>query len=170
MCLYSQDDGLTRLRFLVFGFIIFEALGLLATFYYIIKPAFNIAAVYLCVALAYYLILNIVPVDYYVAGSQIDRYLDGKAAGTHYYTYRDRGDVSSSMYSSLERGGLDYVMTLSPDAAPQIARLLEYEETKEISGNYLKNKEKYYYTNAPYFWQKYNLSIERLKIYAKALH
>ena len=107
MWLYSSDDGLTRLRFLVFGFLVFESVGLLVTFFYIFRPRFNIAAVYLGIGLCYYLLLNVVPMDYFVAKSQVDRYLFGQG------------------------NGIAYTLTLSEDAAPQIKRLLDSPAASE---------------------------------------
>jgi hypothetical protein len=100
MWLYGADDGLTRMRFLVFGFLIFELIGLIFTFFYIMKPKFNVVLVYCFIALSYYLLLNLVPIDRIIAREQINRYF---ATG---------------------QGGIHYSMTLSPDAAPEIARLL----------------------------------------------
>lgn len=128
MWLYNADDGLTRLRFLVFGFLIFECLGLVITFFYIWKPKFNIIAVYLTIALVYYLLLNIVPVDYFVAKSQVDRYLRG-----------DRRDIS-------------YVMTLSSDAAPQVKRLLDTEARWEAEAYFER------FNVPAQSWQGFNLS------------
>lgn len=138
--LYSADFGLTRLRLLVFGFLIFEAIGLLITFLYIQKPKFNIVAVYLSIGLLYYLTLNIVPIDNLIAKNQVDRYF------------------------ALQRQGIEYIMTLSPDAAPQIARLLGSDEgdehTQQLARKYFSD------LNARYSveergWQGYNLSIAR---------
>lgn len=108
MWLYSDSDGLTRLRFLVFGFLIFEAAGLLLTFYYIVNPRFNIIGFYAALALCYYLLLNVVPLDYFIAKNQVDRYLAGSG------------------------NGLEYAFTLSEDADPQLVRLKDREELKEL--------------------------------------
>ncbi|MGE5544467.1 MAG: DUF4153 domain-containing protein [Bacillota bacterium] len=138
--LYSADFGLTRLRLLVFGFLIFEAIGLLITFLYIQKPRFNITAVYLSIGLVYYLILNIVPIDNLIAKNQVDRYF------------------------ADHRQGIEYIMTLSPDAAPQIARLLDSDEvdehTQQLARKYFSD------LNARYpvgerGWRGYNLSFDR---------
>ncbi len=138
--LYSADAGLTRLRLLVFGFLIFEAIGLVITFFYIKKPKFNITLVYLTIGLVYYLILNVVPIDTLIAKNQVDRYF------------------------AYQRQGIEYIMTLSPDAAPQIARLLDTEQvdplTKELAQTYfvnLKNR----YGGAERGWRGYNLSVNK---------
>ena len=41
MWLYCADDGLTRLRLLVLGFLVFESLGLIGTLLYIVRPKFK---------------------------------------------------------------------------------------------------------------------------------
>lgn len=119
MYLYSMDDGLTRLRLMVFGFLIFEALSLVVTFAYIIRPTFSITGVYLAAGLIYYCILNVTPTDRFVAKNQIDRYFAG------------------------DRSGVEYVMTLSADAAPEIERLIKdgepydsYKATQFLKNSY----------------------------------
>lgn len=141
MHLYYVDDGLTRLRFLVFGFLLFELLGLITTFFYIARPGFNIVVVYLGLGLCYYLLLNLVPMDYFVAQSQINRYFAG------------------------DPGGIAYTMTLSADAAPQIERLLDEQTVDATTRNqavqYLQEK-KAYYTQTRTDWRQWNLAAERL--------
>lgn len=137
MWLYNQADGLTRLRFMVFGFLVFEAIGLIVTFFYIIKPQFNIVMVYGSIALLYYMLLNVVPMDLYVARSQADRYLDG-----------DRNEV-------------EYVMTLSSDAASEVERIYENTDnpqTKHKCKRWFSERREEYNENKN--WQKYNLSLE----------
>ena len=114
MWLYSSDDGLTRMRTLVFGFLFFEMIGLLFTFAYIMKPKFNILLVYGLIALSYFMVLNLVPIDRVIARDQINRYF---ATG---------------------HGGIRYAMSLSRDAAPEIARLRESAspQTREVVHNY----------------------------------
>lgn len=143
MYLYVASDGLTRLRFFVLGFLVFEAIGLAATFIYISKPKFNITLLYAIIALTYYSVLNLVPTDYIIAKNQIDRYLKGEAKN------------------------LEYVFTLSPDAAPAMEYLLKktdndyFKDSVEI---FLKgNNEMYFSTN----WQSYNLSVEKMKSISK---
>jgi len=138
--LYSADAGLTRLRLLVFGFLIFEAIGLVITFFYIKKPKFNITFVYLTIGLVYYLILNVVPIDTLIAKNQVDRYF------------------------AEQKQGIEYIMTLSPNAAPQIARLLNSdkvdEHTRRLAFSYFASLQKRY-ANGDNGWQGYNLSISR---------
>jgi len=137
MWLYGSDDGLTRLRFLVFGFLFFEAIGLVATFFYIIRPKFNIIAIYCVIALSYYLLLNIVPMDRMIARDQINRYFH------------------------TGRGGIHYTLTLSSDAAPEIERLLEADnpETRKRAEQYLEWAEHIDSTRTN--WRQWNLSIDR---------
>ena len=132
MYLYCADDGLTRLRFLVFGFLIFEAVGLCITFFYIFRPKFSMIGVYAAIGLIYYVGLNLVPVDYFVAKSQVDMYLEGK------------------------RDEVEYVMTLSQDAAPQIERLLDSPAKKQAEDYFKSCKEEE--DRIPKRWQRYNLS------------
>jgi len=134
MWLYSADSGLTRLRFIVFLFLLFEGVGLIITFYYIAKPRFNIMVVYTLIALCYYLLMNIVPMDYYVAKNQVERYL------------QEQGD------------GIEYVCTLSADAASQI-KLLRGTGAGWQAEAYFAGLERKRNQTAP-GWQRYNLSTD----------
>ena len=135
MWLYSSDDGLTRMRTLVFGFLFFELIGLLFTFWYIMKPKFNILLVYALVALSYFLVLNLVPIDRIIARDQVNRYF---ATG---------------------RGGIHYAMSLSTDAAPEIARLRESPnpQTREHVSNYFAG------LTDTGGWRQWNLSRGRAR-------
>lgn len=139
MWLYNADSGLTRLRFLVLGFLVFEAVGLLFTFIYIIKPQFSIISIYLLIGLTYYLALNIVPMDSIIAKSQVDRYF---ATGN---------------------GDIQYAVSLSSDAAPQISRLLTAESphTRDAARKYFLDRIRSY-EHTP-GWQKANLSAEKCR-------
>lgn len=139
MLLYTGDDGLTRLRFFVMGFLFFEAIGLVITFIYIAKPKFNIALVYTVIALTYYVLLNVVPADNIIAKNQIDKYLKG------------------------ERNDIEYVFTLSADAAPAIKYLIDNTDDEVI-----KSRAEFFInwqttSRVPERWQRYNLSTERAK-------
>lgn len=138
MWLYNIDLGFTRLRFLVFGFLILEAVGLIFTFFYIVKPKFNIIAVYSIIGLIYYLILNIVPIDVIIAKDHVQRFI-GKG-----------------------EAGIEYLVTLSIDAAPEILKLLESDNQsiRDIAYNYFENNREYY-NNYMKYWQQWNLSVNR---------
>jgi len=134
MWLYGSDDGLTRMRLLVFGFLIFEFIGLIFTFFYIAKPKFNIVLVYCFIGLSYYLMLNLVPIDRVIAREQINRYF---ATG---------------------HGGIHYAMSLSPDAAPEIARLFysDNEQTRMYAQAYFS-----WPTPNNSNWRQWNFSRSR---------
>lgn len=123
---------------------IFEALGLLITFAYIIRPKFNIAAIYLLLALTYYLVLNVIPMDRIIAKSQVDRYFSGSPAG------------------------IAYTMTLSSDAADEISRLLAPrpgdDAVKQQAEEYFENL-KAKNDELPRRWQRFNLSLKHAEQY-----
>ncbi|MCL2286901.1 MAG: DUF4173 domain-containing protein [Firmicutes bacterium] len=139
MWLYGSDDGLTRMRLLVFGFLFFELIGLIITFFYIAKPKFNIVLVYFFVALSYYLLLNLVPIDRVIAREQINRYF---ATG---------------------HGGIHYAISLSPDAAPEIARLLQSDNawTRSYVQAYFVTLE----AERGRGWRQWNLSLSKISLH-----
>ena len=143
MSLYDSAYGFTRLRVMVYIFLIFEAIGLLATLVYITRHNFNILTVYAAVFLAFYLTLNLVKIDELIAKRNVEMYFSGQAE-----------DID-----------IDYLMSLSPDALPQIIRLTESNVqyvTRIKTINHLKEMS-VYYAQMGNNWQSYNLSIERNK-------
>lgn len=139
MTLYTDSYGLTRLRLLVMGFLVFEAAGLAITFMYIIKPKFNICLVYMVIGLVYYSIINIVPIDNIIAKNHIQKHLE---EGTNLP---------------------EYVFTLSADAAPSIKYLYENtndDNTKNIAEAFLSDLVD---SNDNDDWRSYNLSVEKCK-------
>lgn len=139
MFLYINSDGLTRLRLFVIGFLAFEAIGLAATFFYIAKPKFNITLIYLCVALTYYSILNLVPVDTIIAKEQINRFLCG------------------------QRENIYYVFMLSPDAASSVKYLYDNTTDPKIAEACRCYLEDAVLSEIPDRWQRYNLATETAK-------
>jgi len=135
MMLYSDDFGLTRLRLYVFGFLVFELIGLIITYFYINKPKFNIIAVYTGLSLIYFILLVLIPTDRIIARNQIDRFMQGK---------------------ELE---IEYVVSLSLDAAPEIARLTCHPTYTEAVYQYFINHYDYYDKS----WRAYNLSAQQAK-------
>lgn len=134
MTLYNNEYGFTELRLLVVIFLVFEAVGLLVTFYYIIKPKFNIIATYSVICLVFYLTINIVNIDYIIAKKNIDMHYQGNDLDVH-YLYR-----------------------LSADAAPQMERLLDDKDiyTQRMATEYFQKLERQYdYAND---WRSFNLS------------
>lgn len=139
MWLYTNDDGLTRLRLFVMGFLVFEAVGLLLTFFYISKPRFNITLVYLGLALVYYMLLNVFPTDRIIADNQIKKYTNG------------------------ERENLNYVYTLSADAAKPLADLYEITDNITVKKDIKDFISRVTTSDIPDRWQRYNLAIHNAK-------
>ncbi len=138
MMLYNNEFGFTELRLLVTIFLIFESIGLMITFYYIIKPKFNILAFYSVICLVFYLTINMINLDYVIARKNIDMHYEGKDLDVY------------------------YLYTLSSDAAPQMERLLSDEDSniKQAANDYFKKiKAQSAYAKD---WQSFNLSRERV--------
>nr|WP_312576387.1 DUF4173 domain-containing protein [Sedimentibacter sp.] len=142
MMLYDNEYGYTRLRVLVYLFLIFESIGLIITFKFILKPNFNIFIVYVSIGLIYYLTLNVIQIDNVIAKRNIDMYFNGQT----------------------ETIDIDYLMSLSIDAVPEIIRLSNSDGvdvlTKYKARTYLKNID-ILYKNMELTWQSNNLSINR---------
>ncbi len=117
------------------------------TFLYILRPRFNIVSVYLAVGLAYYLLLNVVPMDYFIAKSQIAKYTNG------------------------ERDDLAYAFSLSPDAAQPLFDLLQERDDPALceAASIYFSKFADLDQTPPQRWQRFNLSQEKyLKLAEKA--
>lgn len=144
MMLYDNEYGYTRLRVLVYLFLIFESVGLIITFKYILKPNFNIFILYALIGLIYYLTLNVIQIDNLIAKRNIDMYFAGQ----------------------IETIDVDYLMSLSIDAVPEIIRLTNSNDvdilTKYKARTYLENIN-LQYNNSELSWKSNNLSINRAK-------
>ena len=138
MQLYYLADGLTRLRTLVFIFLIFEFIGLIITFFYLAKPKFSIIYIYFMLMLCFWLTVNVISIDRLVAKNQVDMYLSGK------------------------RPDIYYVTTLSDDAAPELARInLPKSADQYTSKAHYAIKNYFDAIGEPSSWKSINLSTQR---------
>lgn len=149
MSLYDGAYGFTRLRILVYLFLLFEAIGLAATLLYILKHNFNLLFVYVVIAIGFYLTINVVKIDAVIAKRNIDMYLAGQTESLDLY----------------------YLSGLSTDAVPEMMRLVEDENVdvavKNITKKYLRDQYEYR-VNYEYGWQSYNLSVDKAKTLLEA--
>lgn len=106
MTLYVTAYGLSFKRCMTYWGMVMMALFLLAAARKVQKPDFSFCRLAFPLALAGWLVINCVPVDYLVAKDQVGRYLSGKSASidVEYLLY----DLSYDTLSQLERldGGL----------------------------------------------------------------
>ena len=101
MTLYVEAYGLSFKRFLTYWGMGMMAAFLLAAAWKVRRPDFRFCRVAFPLALAGWLAINCVPVDYLVAKDQVDRYLAGESAAldAEYLLY----DLSYDTLSQLER-------------------------------------------------------------------
>jgi predicted metal-dependent hydrolase len=84
-------------------------------------------------------VLNVIPSDNIIASNQIEKFLNG------------------------ERENLEYIYTLSADAAPAMLRLFEETDDENVKNkirDFLKDNTEF---EIPERWQRYNLAIENGK-------
>ena len=89
------------------------------------------------------MVLNIIPVDNIIAKNQIDKYLNN------------------------ERAGIEYVFTLSADAAPAMEFLYNNTENKDTKNHIKTFLHNTAFSDIPERWQRYNLSTEKAKVIYK---
>lgn len=101
MTLYVSAYGLSFKRCMTYWGMIMMALFLLAELWKALRPAFRFCQWAFPMALAGWLLINCVPVDYLVAKNQVDRYLRGESpvVSVQYLLY----DLSYDTISQLER-------------------------------------------------------------------
>lgn len=101
MTLYVSAYGLSFKRFLTYWGMVMMALFFLAALWKIRRPDFGFCRAAFPLALAGWLVINCIPVDYLVAKNQVDRYLSGEssAVSIHYLAY----SLSYDTLSQLER-------------------------------------------------------------------
>ncbi|MFT9496221.1 DUF4173 domain-containing protein [Anaerosolibacter sp.] len=137
MSLYQQNYGYTYLRIFVYFFLSLETVLLAATLYFIVKPKFHLAKFYIFTALAFYVGLNYLNVDAMIARNNIDRYFE------------------------TGRIDMNYLTSLSCDAAPELTKLLD---TKDFDIQLALRR--YYESNSKLItdktsWKEFNLSKYR---------
>ena len=101
MTLYVSAYGLSFKRFMTYWGMIMMALFFLAAAVKIARPDFRFCRCAFPIALAGWLLINCIPVDYLVAKNQVDRYLNHEsfAIDIHYLAY----SLSCDTLSQLER-------------------------------------------------------------------
>ena len=101
MTLYVSAYGLSFKRFMTYWGMVMTALFLLAALEKVWKPDRSFFRRAVPLALAGWLVINCVPVDYLVAKNQVDRYLSGESPtlSVHYLAY----SLSYDTLSQLER-------------------------------------------------------------------
>ncbi len=101
MTLYVSAYGLSFKRCMTYWGMVMMALLLLLGLWKAVRPEFRFCKWAFPVALAGWLVINCVPVDYLVARNQVDRYLDGEspAVSVRYLLY----SLSYDTISQLER-------------------------------------------------------------------
>ncbi|GMQ57845.1 hypothetical protein AN1V17_22400 [Vallitalea sediminicola] len=133
--LYEEAYGYTRLRLLVYMFIIFESVIMILVAINIWNKKLPITRVALIVALSSYLIINFINIDGIIAKENINRYV---ATG---------------------KIDLQYLIDLSTDAADEISKLQHID--KEMYNEYRENLIKYKLKDTK--WQSFNLSQYNVK-------
>lgn len=101
MTLYVSAYGLSFKRCMTYWGMVMMALFLLAALWKVLRPDFGFCRLAFPLALAGWLVIHCVPVDYLVAKNQVDRYLGGESAGID-IEYLARG-LSYDTLPQLER-------------------------------------------------------------------
>lgn len=112
MSLYVGAYGLSFKRFMTYWGMGMMALFLLLALYKILRPAFSYCRAAIPLALAGWLLINCVPVDYLVAADQVERYLSGRS----------------------ESISVEYLVTLSYDTLHPLERLAGQTVYSDYSG------------------------------------
>lgn len=110
MYLYEQEYGYTFLRLMVYFALITEGILIIPTIMYILDFKINLTKIYFVVIIIMYIVVNYINIDYIIAKRNIDRYFTD-TSGTY----------------ELD---MNYLTTLSVDAAGQIKRLEDTTDWK----------------------------------------
>lgn len=110
MYLYEQEYGYTFLRLMVYFALITEGILIIPTILYILDFKINLTKIYFVVIIIMYIVVNYINIDYVIAKRNIDR------------SFKD----TSGTYEL----DMNYLTTLSVDAAGQIKRLEDNTDWK----------------------------------------
>lgn len=99
MTLYVQAYGLSFKRFVTYWGMVMMALFLLTAAWKLLRPSRSFCRAAVPLALAGWLVLHCIPVDYLVARDQVDRYLSGQSptVSVHYLAYALSYDTLSPL-------------------------------------------------------------------------
>ncbi len=99
MTLYVQAYGLSFKRFVTYWGMVMMALFLLTAAWKLLRPSRSFCRAAVPLALAGWLVLHCIPVDYLVAQDQVDRYLSGQSptVSVHYLAYALSYDTLSPL-------------------------------------------------------------------------
>lgn len=111
MNLYEQQYGYTLLRLLVYITLITEAILIIPTIVYIVKPKYNVIVGYMVIILGVYVGINYINVDKLIALRNVDRYYD-------------KNDID-----------LDYLMNGNTDNLGVLVEFYEEVDDEEIKEN-----------------------------------
>lgn len=142
MHLYESTYGFTRLRLLVYLFLILESILMLLVIYGVWNYEYKIIRRGIVIITIFYLFLNFINIDGYIAKKNIDRYYDTDKIDLNYLCH-----------------------TLSDDALPELEQLIDDDD---IMVRY-KIKERFdkFYS---YNWQEYNIAKSKAnKLHEKYL-
>ncbi|PKM94793.1 MAG: hypothetical protein CVU84_07655 [Firmicutes bacterium HGW-Firmicutes-1] len=137
MSLYESTYGYTRLRLLVYLFLIAESIALIPILIGIFKPNFKFLEYATIAVFTFYILLTFINIDAFIAERNIDRYMNSN--------HRVKLDY-------------DYLSSLSLDALPVIDEHME-EYPKYIQKSFKKNfSEKQARYSSDFTWYEWNMS------------
>ena len=135
MSLYESTYGYTRLRLLVYLFLIVEFIVLIPLSIGAIQPKFRYLESIVIILVVYYMAINFINIDAFVAKNNIQR------------------------FQEINKIDMDYLETLSIDALPQIEKLTLSSDKKAVE--FAKNKIISSYTDLQqeeYIWYEKNIA------------
>lgn len=135
MHLYEQAYGYTELRLFVYFILLTEAILFIPTIAYIFNNKVNLFKDYFIISLAMYTFINFINIDNIIATRNINRFYKNKKLD------------------------IEYLLSLSSDATPQIIKLYNRTDDKTIKEK-IENAYDYYYTGK-IDWREFNISHSR---------
>ena len=144
MNLYENYYGFTRLRLIVYTFLLYEAIMIFLTLTYIIIGKVKLFKTAVVLAIIMFTTLNYINVDKLIVNENIKR------------------------YSETNKIDLDYLLTLSYDSLPQIIEAKDDfdDDSKQRIDEYTDRLRKYTFIKNK-SWQGYKISYKRVNIILK---
>lgn len=157
LALYESVYGFTYTRVLVHAFMILLSSLLIATLVKIWKNDLSLLKFYLVLSLTWYVILNYINIDHFIAKQNIAQYYEKKQ--------KSEQKIEKTSYSRYNNDYVDiqYLSQLSYDVIPQLVALYKKEPTlRPYLETTLLNK-KYNLARDTNHWQTFNFSKHKAK-------
>ena len=148
MYMYESAYGYTLLRLLVYITLITEGILLIPTLVYIFNRKINVLKPYMIIIISVYTIVSLLPIDYFIAKNNINRYNKTGKIDVYYLMNDSTDNISllSDLYYKLENPEDKRMLKIYLNEMKdrnKFSKKLEYNISREKSKKYFEKISRY---------------------------